>query len=183
MATKTKTEAESPSSVLTSGARSNLTITSAAFPLGEVIPPKHTGEGGDHSPPLEWSGAPAGTREFALICFDRDAPGGTWHHWVLYNIPGDATSLPEGLPRQPVLTSPAGARQGLNSWPSDNVGYRGPMPPPGHGPHRYFFSIYALDAHIDLDPAAATAEALEGAMAGHILAEGQVMGTYERKRK
>ena len=77
---------------------------------------------------------------------------------------------------------PAGARQGLNSWPEGNVGYRGPLPPPGSGPHRYYFSLYALDRPLDLDPTEATAEALERGMAGHVLAEAQTMGIYERKR-
>ena len=172
---------ERAESVLTSGARSNFQVSSPAFKLGEVIPPKYTGEGEDVSPPLAWSGAPEGTKEFALICHDPDAPGGEWNHWVLYNVPASTTSLPEGLPRQATLQSPAGARQGLNSWPSDNVGYRGPMPPPGSGPHRYIFSVFALDAHIDLPHGEATAEKLETTMADHVLAEGQAMGTYKRK--
>jgi Raf kinase inhibitor-like YbhB/YbcL family protein len=167
--------------VLKSGARTDFQVSTSAFKLGEVIPPKYTGEGDDVSPPLNWSGVPAGTQELALICHDPDAPGGTWYHWVLYNIPASITSLPEGMPRDAVLSGPAGARQGLNSWPNDNVGYRGPMPPPGHGPHRYFFSLFALDAHIDLLPAEATADNLEKTMAPHVLAECQVMGTYQRK--
>jgi Raf kinase inhibitor-like YbhB/YbcL family protein len=114
---------------------------------------------------------------------DPDAPSGTWHHWVLYDIPGDVTALPEGLPRDAVPRIPVGARQGINSWPADNVGYRGPMPPPGSGPHRYIFSLYALDGPLSLDPSEASAEALERAMAGHIFAEAQTIGTYERKRQ
>src|SRR5688500_16064179 len=108
---------ERSQSVLTSGARSDFLVSSSAFKLGQVIPPKYSGEGADVSPPLAWSGVPEGTREFALICHDPDAPGGTWYHWVLYNIPGNVTSLPEGMPRDAMLKSPAGARQGLNSWP------------------------------------------------------------------
>ena len=131
---------------------------------------------------LVWGGVPEGTQELALIIADPDAPGGTWYHWVLFNIPADVTALAEGLPREAKLTEPKGARKGLNSWPSENVGYRGPMPPPGHGPHRYYFNLYALDTHIDLDPAQATAENLLAAMKGHVLAEAQTMGTYERKR-
>ena len=169
-------------SVLTSGARSDFQVTSEAFALGKTIPPKYTGEGENLSPPLVLGGVPDGTRAFALIASDPDAPSGAWHHWVLYNVPGDVTALPEGLPRQANLQVPAGARQGLNSWPEDNVGYRGPMPPPGSGPHRYYFSVYALDAPVELAPAEATAEALERAIAGHVLAEAQTMGIYERKR-
>jgi Raf kinase inhibitor-like YbhB/YbcL family protein len=169
-------------SVLTSGARSDFQLTSEAFALGKTIPPDYTGEGADRSPPLAWGGVPEGTRAFALIVTDPDAPAGNWIHWVLYNIPGDVTVLPKGLPRESVLQVPAGARQGLNSWPSGNVGYRGPMPPPGSGPHRYYFSLFALDAPVDLDPAHATAEALQTAIAEHVLAEAQTMGVYERKR-
>jgi Raf kinase inhibitor-like YbhB/YbcL family protein len=172
---------ERAESVLTSGARSNFEISSPAFKLGEVMPPRYTGEGEDVSPPLAWSGAPEGTREFALICHDPDAPGGEWHHWVLYNIPASVISLPESLPRQAELGAPAGARQGLNSWPSQNVGYRGPMPPKGSGPHRYIFSLFALDDRIELPPGEATADRLERAMADHVLAECQTIGTYQRK--
>jgi Raf kinase inhibitor-like YbhB/YbcL family protein len=171
-----------PESVLTSGSRTDFQVTSEAFALGKTIPPKYTGEGEDRSPPLTWGGAPEGTRAFAVIVSDPDAPAGTWHHWVLYNVPGDVTELPEGLPREAVLQVPAGARQGRNSWPSGNVGYRGPLPPPGSGPHRYYFSVFALDAPLALDPAEATAEALQTAMADHVLAEAQTMGIYERKR-
>jgi Raf kinase inhibitor-like YbhB/YbcL family protein len=169
-------------SVLTSGARTDFQITSEVFALGKTIPPDYTGEGADRSPPLAWGGVPEGTRAFALIVSDPDAPAGTWHHWLLYNIPGDVTVLPEGLPREAVLQVPADARQGLNSWPSGNVGYRGPMPPQGSGPHRYYFSLFALDAPVDLDPAQATADALHTAIADHVLAEAQTMGIYERKR-
>ena len=182
MANQTKPDTSDNASVLTSGARSEFQIKSEAFALGKTIPPRHAGEGEDRSPPLVWGGVPEGTQELALIIADPDAPGGTWYHWVLFNIPADVTALAEGLPREAKLTEPKGARQGLNSWPSENVGYRGPMPPPGHGPHRYYFNLYALDTHIDLDPAQATAENLLAAMKGHVLAEAQTMGTYERKR-
>jgi Raf kinase inhibitor-like YbhB/YbcL family protein len=188
--TQPTTTAEGRSeSVLKSGARSDFQVTSEAFALGKTIPPKYTGEGEDLSPPLVWGGAPEGTRAFAVIVSDPDAqpagkltaPAGAWFHWVLYNVPGDVTMLPEGLPREAVLSVPASARQGHNSWPTDNVGYRGPQPPRGSGPHRYYFSVYALDGPLDLDPAAATAETLQAAMADHVLAEAQTMGTYLRK--
>lgn len=161
-------------------------LTSNAFQNGRTIPKRHTGEGGDVSPQLAWSGLPAGTKELALICDDPDAPSrknpfaDPWVHWVLYNLPATLTSLPEGINRAAQLTAPAGAKQGLNSWPQDNVGYLGPMPPNGSGPHRYYFKLYALDAPIHLPPDKATKTALLAAMQGHILAELQLMGTYER---
>lgn len=162
-------------------------LTSKAFKQGEPIPKRHTGEGGNVSPQLAWSGLPSGTMELALICDDPDAPSRKnpapqpWVHWVLYNLPADLKELPEGLPRPAELSTPAGAKQGTNSWPSDNVGYLGPMPPEGSGPHRYYFKLYALDAKIDLPSEKATKEALLAAMQGHILAEQELMGTYERK--
>ena len=156
-----------------------ITVKSSAFAEGDMVPKEYTGEGGDRSPPLSWSGAPAGTNEFALIVHDPDAPVGTWYHWVLYNLPADVTSLPEGMPTDAVLRHPVKGRQGLNSWPT--VGYRGPMPPKGHGEHRYIFTVYAVDAHIELAPNLATADALKKKLAGHILAEGALRGVYERK--
>lgn len=158
-----------------------LTVKSSAFAEGDVIPKEYTGEGADHSPPLTWSGAPAGTKEFALIVHDPDAPVGTWYHWVLYNLPVEITSLPAGVPREAVLQQPVNARQGRNSWPNINVGYRGPMPPQGHGPHRYFFTVYAVDTHVELAPNLATAEALQKKLAGHVQAQGMLQGVYERK--
>ncbi len=163
-------------------------LTSSAFDAGRPIPEKYTGAGDDISPPLKWSQPPEGTRTLALICDDPDAPSrehprpeGPWVHWVLYNIPADTDSLPEALPRQAVLETPAGARQGRNDFSSDNIGYRGPMPPRGSGPHRYFFKLYALDCQLDLDPKTATKARLLQAMKGHVLAEGELMGTFERK--
>ncbi len=161
---------------------SNFALTSSAFVQGETIPKQYTGEGKDLSPPLAWSQAPAGTQEFALICDDPDAPRDEpWVHWVIYKIPGEATALPEGIPRQAMVKDPPGARQGVNSWNNDNLGYRGPMPPPGHGPHRYFFKLYALDAKLDLPPGKPTKDKLLAALQGHILAETQLMVVYERK--
>jgi Raf kinase inhibitor-like YbhB/YbcL family protein len=100
---------------------------------------------------------------------------------VIYNIPADATELPEGVARKAEPGQPSGARQGENDFDSDNVGYRGPMPPKGSGPHRYFFKIYALDRQLDLAPQDANKKSLLAAMKGHILDEGQLMGTFERK--
>ena len=146
-------------------------LTSTAFGEGERIPTKHTGEGEDVSPPLVWSGLPEGTKEFALICDDPDAPTPKpWVHGVVYKIPADCTSLGED--------NIGKALWGKNSWGRSEYG--GPMPPSGDGPHRYVFRIYALDAELDLKPGA-TKEQLLKAMEGHILAEGKLTGTYERK--
>jgi len=117
----------------------------------------------------------------ALICDDPDAPTPeAWVHWVIYKIPPDTTELPEGVAKTAQLSQPPGAVQGKNSWPSgQTIGYRGPMPPPGHGVHRYYFRLYALDTPLDVPPGATKAELLQ-AMEGHILAQGELMGTYQR---
>jgi Raf kinase inhibitor-like YbhB/YbcL family protein len=160
-----------------------LRVTSSAFNQGQPIPKKYTGEGADVSPPLAWKGVPANAKELALICDDPDAPRPTpWVHWVIYKIPVTAKGLPEGVPREPRLKEPAGALQGENSWPAgENTGYSGPMPPPGHGVHHYHFKLYALDAPIEVEPGL-DKDALLAKMKGHIVAEDEVMGTYERKR-
>ncbi|HID74625.1 MAG TPA: YbhB/YbcL family Raf kinase inhibitor-like protein [Planctomycetaceae bacterium] len=156
-------------------------LTSSAFAPGEPIPRQYTGEGQDCSPPLAWTGLPEGTGELALICDDPDAPTPeAWVHWVIYKIPPDTTELPEGVAKTAQLSQPPGAVQGKNSWPSgQTIGYRGPMPPPGHGVHRYYFRLYALDTPLDVPPGATKAELLQ-AMEGHILAQGELMGTYQR---
>ncbi|MCC7145390.1 MAG: YbhB/YbcL family Raf kinase inhibitor-like protein [Phycisphaeraceae bacterium] len=157
-----------------------MTLTSSAFAQGQPIPKRHTGEGEDSSPPLAWSNLPAATKELALIVDDPDAPSPQpWVHWVVYKLSPELTSLKPGLPRKAELVDPPGARQGTNSWPNDNLGYRGPMPPKGHGVHRYFFRLYALDQPLDLPPRA-TKDTLLDAMKGHILAEAELMGTYQR---
>ena len=158
-------------------------ITSSAFAQGQPIPKKHTGEGSDVSPALAWSGLPEKTKELALICDDPDAPTPEpWVHWVIYKIPATVTGLPEGVPRKPQLKDPPGTLQGLNSWPAaEAMGYRGPMPPPGHGVHHYYFKLYALDAPIEAEPGL-DKKAVLAKIRGHILAEGVLMGTYERKR-
>ena len=150
-------------------------LTSAAFAYGEKIPVRFTCEGEDVSPPLQWSGAPVDTRSFALICEDPDAPRGTWIHWVLYNLPSGAVELVQGVPPLPEL--PSGARQGRNDF--GKIGYGGPCPPPGK-PHRYFFRLYALDILLSLAPGATRGE-LEAAVNQHILAQGTLMGTYQRR--
>jgi len=156
-------------------------ITSSAFSEGEAIPVKYTGEGEDISPPLAWSGVPEGTKQLALICDDPDAPTPEpWVHWVLYRIPADATGLSEGIAKKAELEEPAGAVHGGNSWPEgEKVGYGGPMPPPGHGTHRYYFKLYALDGQLT-NAAGLGKTALLSAMDGHVIGEGRLMGTYER---
>ena len=148
-------------------------IKSSAFGSGEMIPAKYTCDGADFSPQLEWSGSPAGTRSFALICDDPDAPMGTWVHWVIYDIPPTATMLAEGITREKDL--PGGGTQGINDF--RKIGYGGPCPP--GGTHRYFFKLYALDAMLGLKPGI-TKDHLLTAMRGHILGEAQIMGTYKR---
>jgi Raf kinase inhibitor-like YbhB/YbcL family protein len=146
-------------------------ISSKSFGAGEVIPRQHTGEGADVSPALEWEEAPRGTAEFALICDDPDAPTPTpWVHWVLYKIPADRATLDEG--------DNAGAVEGKTSWGAP--GYRGPMPPPGHGVHRYYFKLCALDQPLEIGPEASKEQLLD-AIQGHVLAEAELIGTYERK--
>jgi Raf kinase inhibitor-like YbhB/YbcL family protein len=165
------------------GKKMAIQITSSAFAQGQVIPKKYTGEGDDVSPPLAWSGLPEGTKELALICDDPDAPRGTWVHWVICKIPATAKGLPEGVARKAQPKDPAGAVQGKNSWPDgdENIGYRGPMPPRGDGVHHYHFKLYALDATIEAEPGL-DKKALLDKIKGHILAEGELMGTYERKK-
>jgi Raf kinase inhibitor-like YbhB/YbcL family protein len=156
------------------GTASPMTIGSPAFAEGKPIPKKYTCDGQDISPPLKWSGVPAGTKGLALICDDPDAPAGTWTHWVLWNMPPSTPELPEGVPRDPEL--PGGLKQGQNDWPK--TGYGGPCPPPGKA-HIYVFKLYALDAALDLSTAADKG-ALENAMKGHILAQAKTIGTYGR---
>jgi Raf kinase inhibitor-like YbhB/YbcL family protein len=156
---------------------SRLVLSSAAFAEGAAVPARHTCEGENLSPPLAWTGVPVGTRSFALICDDPDAPRGTWVHWLLWNLPADAVELGEGVPRKPEL--PSGARQGIND--GGDVGYSGPCPPPG-GPHRYYFRLHALDSTLNLPPGVNRPE-LEAAMAGHVLAHAVTMGTYERRKR
>ena len=153
-----------------------LTLTSTAFVHNASIPAKHTCQGADVSPPLAWSGAPAGTKSFALIVDDPDAPDPkapkmTWVHWVLFNLPPSAAGLAEA-----VATLPPGSGEGSNDW--QRTGYGGPCPPIGR--HRYFHKLYALDVVLGLQrPDKA---ALETAMRGHVLAEAQLVGTYQKQR-
>jgi Raf kinase inhibitor-like YbhB/YbcL family protein len=152
----------------------SIEVTSTAFKAGETIPKQYTGDGADESPPLHWSEPPSGTKSIALICDDPDAPRGTWVHWVLFNLPAQSRELEESVAKIPTLAS--GAKQGKNDFGS--TGYSGPAPPNGKA-HRYYFKLYALDVTLDL-PTRATKAELEKAMKEHILAEGQLMGTYQR---
>ena len=150
-------------------------LSGPSFENQQPIPAKHTGEGADVSPALKWEGAPSSTKSFALICDDPDAPGGTWVHWVIYNIPAGTTELPEAVVKSDAV---AGAKQGVNDF--GKVGYNGPMPPRGAGRHRYFFKLCALKSELDLKPRATKAQ-LEAAMKGQILAQAELVGTYERR--
>lgn len=159
-----------------------ITVSSSAFAQNERIPKKYTGEGEDVSPPLAWTGLPAETRELALICDDPDAPiAEPWVHWVIYNIPAAAQGLPEGVARVEKPPVPAGAVQGKNHWPKDNLGYLGPMPPPGHGTHHYHFTLYALSEPLSLPPGLTKAELLKK-IQGKVLAQGRLTGTYSRPK-
>lgn len=154
-------------------------LKSPSFGEGDVIPKRHTGEGDDLSPPLEWSGVPEKARELVLVCDDPDAPTEKpWVHWLAYSVPPDLAGLPEGIPALADLGPDSLVRQGRNSWPK--MGYNGPMPPRGHGWHRYFFTLYALDRPLEVPPGAAR-EDLERAMAGHVIAKASLMGRYRRE--
>ncbi len=158
----------------TKGGRT-MKITSRAFNDGEMIPMKYTCDGNDVSPPLEWDNVPENTKSLALISDDPDAPGGTWVHWVVYDIPASMKTLTENIRPERELSS--GIRQGNNDW--SKIGYGGPCPP--SGTHRYYFKLYALNAVLSLKPGA-TKEQLLRAMKGHILEEAQLMGKYQRRR-
>ena len=159
----------------------SITVTSSAFADGERIPKLFTGDGQDVSPPLRWEGIPDGTKELALICDDPDAPTAEpWVHWVIYKLPANLRQLPQGVPTGSRLDKPFLALQGRNSWPSGRtIGYRGPAPPPGHGVHHYHFRLYALDCELNVNPGIDKKSLLQ-AMDGHVLAEGELVGTYQR---
>jgi Raf kinase inhibitor-like YbhB/YbcL family protein len=160
------------------GRRATIRLESAAFTEGGTIPKVHTCDGSGTSPPLEWSNVPEAARSLSLIVEDPDAPGGTFTHWVLFDLPPDLKGLREGfLPEGELKLTPGGAtaRQGKNDF--GKLGYGGPCPP--KGTHRYIFILYALDARPDLK-AGATREELLLVLKGHILAEGQLMGRYTR---
>ncbi len=151
-------------------------LTSSAFQDHGAMDARFTCQGSDTSPPLAWSSAPAGTKSYAIILDDPDAPDPaaprtTWVHWVVYDIPASVTSLAEGAAK----AMPAGSRDGLNDW--ERAGYGGPCPPIGR--HRYFHKLYALDTVLpDLNQP--DKKALEAAMQGHVLAETELVGTYQK---
>lgn len=155
-------------------APASLELRSTAFQPGGDIPKKFTCSGSDVSPALEWGEPPAGTRSLALIVDDPDAPAGTWVHWVVFDLPASARRLPEDVSKSESV--PGGGRQGVNDF--KKTGYGGPCPPPG-SPHRYFFKIYALDKSLELG-AHSTKESVEGAMKGHVLAQGELIGRFRR---
>jgi len=144
-----------------------------AFAEGGLIPKLHTCEGADVSPSLEWTGEPTETRSLTLIVDDPDAPAGTWNHWLLYDLSASVRSLAQGY--KPGKLGQSGAND------FGRAGYNGPCPPKGHGPHRYFFKLYALDVPSLGLPAGARRAGIDKAMRGHILAEAQYMGRYERR--
>jgi Raf kinase inhibitor-like YbhB/YbcL family protein len=156
-----------------------LTISSTAFSSGQAIPRQYTCDGDDRSPPLAWAGVPANAKSLVLIVDDPDAPDPkapkmTWVHWVLYDIPPSASSLAEAVEPGDL---PKGAREGLNDW--KRTGYGGPCPPVGR--HRYFHKLYALDVTLG-DLGRPTKARLEAAMKGHIVAQAELVGTYQRGR-
>ncbi len=151
----------------------SIELTSPAFTHEAAIPERYTCNGEDVSPALSWGEPPAGTQSFALVVDDPDAPGGTWNHWVFFNISASIRSLPEAFPSGDSF--PDGSMSGKNS--SGNTGYGGPCPP--SGTHRYFFKLYALDEVLAIAPGATKGE-LEKAMVGHILAQGELMGTVTK---
>ena len=147
-----------------------ISVSSPAFGADDAIPRRYTGEGEDVSPPLEWTVLPEGTRELALICDDPDAPTDRpFVHWVVYKIPADRRGLPEGGAEE--------ALEGRNDFGA--TGYGGCMPPRDHGVHHYHFKVYALDAELDADPGLSKDELL-AAIQGHVLDEGELVGTYTR---
>jgi Raf kinase inhibitor-like YbhB/YbcL family protein len=150
----------------------SLEIRSSAFSEGGSIPAQYTCDGKDVSPPLSWSGAPEGTKAFALVCDDPDARG--WVHWVIYDLPASLSGLPEAVPTHERVAE--GGRQGTNDF--RKTGYGGPCPP--SGTHRYVFTLYALDSDLKLAGGATKAQ-LTGAVRGHVLAEGRLTGKYSRR--
>lgn len=157
----------------TADAAGKLEVTSSAFEEGSSIPSDFTCDGEELSPPIQWVSAPVGTKGFAVVVSDPDAPSGNWVHWMIYDLSPELDQLPSGIPAEAVI--PGGGFQGKNDF--GKMGYGGPCPP--QGAHRYFFKVYALDKILHLEPGVSK-EQLEQAMRGHILAEGSLMGRYER---
>ena len=150
-------------------------LKSSVFSEGGNIPAEYTCDGKDMSPPLAWSGVPQNAQSLAIIADDPDAPIGDWVHWVVYDLPSVVTGFPAHIPSVERLSM--GGMQGRTDF--GRIGYGGPCPP--RGIHRYFFKIYALDTFLNGRPGMTKKELLQ-AMQGHVLAEGQLMGKYERKK-
>nr|WP_048055437.1 YbhB/YbcL family Raf kinase inhibitor-like protein [Pyrococcus sp. NA2] len=150
---------------------------SSTFENNEFIPAKYTCEGIDVNPPLKIEGLSDRAVSLVIIVDDPDAPGGTFTHWIAWNIP-PVTEIPEGIPKEGVVERPIKMIQGRNDF--GRIGYNGPCPPRGHGIHHYHFKIYVLDTKLDLKPGASRKE-LEKAMQGHIIQFGELVGLYERK--
>ena len=164
----------SPSTTdLGSMTRASLTVQSDQFQNGQPIPAKYTADGGNLSPSISWSTPPADTKSIAMTLVDSDANG--FVHWVVYNIAPDVKTLPPGLPQTDWLNTLGKAYQGKNSRKS--TGYFGPQPPPGK-PHHYHFHVYALDSMLTLNAGVSKVD-LEKAMSGHVLAQGELVGTFE----
>jgi Raf kinase inhibitor-like YbhB/YbcL family protein len=156
-----------------------LTVASSAFKNGDALPEIYTQNGQNISPPLSWSRGPAGTKSYVILTEDSGvARPQPVFHWVLYNVPASVTSLPQALPTDAKLSAPAGAMNGLNIRKA--AGYMGPKPPAGQN-HPYHFEVFAVDETLDLDPATADRNAVVTAMTGHVLAEGEIVGTYTGK--
>ena len=156
----------------------SLKLTSKAFADGATIPAPYTCDGANVSPPLQWNAAPAAAKSLALVVDDPDAPGGTYTHWLVYNLPLDAKELNEATTA--LTTLPGNAQQGSNDF--GNAGYGGPCPPPGDAPHRYHFTLYALNTTLDL-PANPKRDQIRRAMLGHIIDQGELTGRYQRAKR
>jgi Raf kinase inhibitor-like YbhB/YbcL family protein len=154
------------------GEKINMKLSSPSFENGTLLNKKFTCDGENVSPDLRWEDVPTGVKSFVLMCDDPDAPRKTWVHWLVFNLPATMTSLEENA-----SVRLFGAKEGMTDF--GKIGYGGACPPPGHGPHRYFFKLYALDTTLDLPEGVSNGE-LIAAMNGHILAHAQLMGTYER---
>ncbi len=151
-----------------------LTVTSSAVKEGKSIPVENSGEGKDTAPDLSWSKAPARAKSIAITCEDPDAPGGTWFHWILFNLEPEATKLAAGTEKKASL--PGGVGQGINDF--GKVGYNGPMPPKG-SEHHYQFKVFALDTKLDLKPECNKTQFYQ-ALSGHVIGRGKLTGLYKR---
>mgnify|MGYP001143671478 CR=1 FL=1 len=165
-----QTEAPSPKGA----SEMEIEVSSPAFENGEPIPAKYTADGENVSPPIDIRGVPGETKSIALVCEDPDAPGGTFVHWIVFNLNATQRELPENITDHEALSS--GAKLGKNDF--GDLGYGGPAPP--SGTHRYFFRVYALDTSLTLD-SGATRKQLDGAVENHVIAQGELMGTYSRE--